>query len=154
MRVVSGGWHSPTLKWFGKTLILNKQHPHCGCRRDVGCDAIRKSLVQTDKFTNFVFVDPLNQYRIIINGLCDTYHVDKLYAFGSILTNKFNESSDIDLLVKFQTIDLLKYSDNYYNFKFSLEDLFHRPVDLLEEQALKNPYLKQSIDESKELIYG
>ena len=99
-------------------------------------------------------MEAFGQYKGIIKNLCSVYHVDKLYVFGSVLTNRFNESSDIDFIVRFKDIELLKYSDNYYDFKFSLEDLLKRPVDLLEEQALKNPYLKQSIDETKELIYG
>ena len=61
---------------------------------------------------------PLNQYRLTINNLCNIYHVDKLYAFGSVLTNKFDKTSDIDLVVRFHNIDLLKYSDNYYNLNF------------------------------------
>lgn len=99
-------------------------------------------------------MEPLGQYILIIKNLCNVHHVDKLYAFGSILTNRFNETSDIDFIVRFKDIDLLSYSDNYFDFKFSLEDLLKHPIDLLEEQALKNPYLKQSIDETKELIYG
>jgi uncharacterized protein len=99
-------------------------------------------------------MEAFGQYKGIIKNLCSVYHVDKLYVFGSVLTSRFNESSDIDFIVRFKDIELLKYSDNYYDFKFSLEDLLKRPVDLLEEQALKNPYLKQSIDETKELIYG
>jgi predicted nucleotidyltransferase len=46
------------------------------------------------------------------------------------------------------------YADNYFDFKFSLEDIFNRPVDLLEEQAIKNPYFKQVVNQSKELVYG
>jgi len=74
--------------------------------------------------------------------------------FGSIPGNNFNEKSDIDFVVKFKHIELLKYSDNYFDFKFSLEDLFNRPVDLLEESSIKNPYFLESLNESKKLIYG
>ena len=89
----------------------------------------------------------------IIN-LCLNHRVDKLYLFGSILGNNFNEKSDIDFVVKFKNIELLKYSDNYFEFKFSLEDLLHRPIDLLEEPAINNPYFIESLNESKKLIYG
>ena len=89
-----------------------------------------------------------------IENLCINHRVDKLYLFGSILGNDFNEKSDIDFVVRFKNIELLKYSDNYFDFKFSLEDLLNRPIDLLEELSLKNPYFLESLNESKKLIYG
>jgi predicted nucleotidyltransferase len=49
---------------------------------------------------------------------------------------------------------LRTYADNYFDLKFSLEDLFSRPVDLLEEKAIRNPVLRRSIDRNKKLIYG
>jgi predicted nucleotidyltransferase len=54
--------------------------------------------------------------------LCKTHNVKRLYAFGSILTDQFNEESDIDLIVDFNDIELLDYADNYFDLKFSLED--------------------------------
>lgn len=89
-----------------------------------------------------------------IEKLCVNHKVDKLYLFGSVLGNRFTENSDIDLVVRFKQIELLQYADNYFSFKFSLEDLLHRPVDLLEEQSLSNPYFLESFNESKKLIYG
>ncbi|MCD4793936.1 MAG: nucleotidyltransferase domain-containing protein [Bacteroidales bacterium] len=89
-----------------------------------------------------------------LKKLCYKYKVSKLYVFGSVISDKFRNESDIDFLVTFDTIELNKYADNYFDFKFSLEDLFKRKIDLLEEKAIKNPFLKQSIDTSKELIYG
>ncbi len=73
---------------------------------------------------------------------------------GSVLTNKFNKICDVELIVDFEDVDLYMYADNYFDFKIALEQLFHRKVDLLEEKAIKNPYLKQSIDTTKQLIYG
>lgn len=89
-----------------------------------------------------------------LKKLCDKYNVSKLYVFGSAINGKFRKDSDIDFLVTFDKIELSEYADNYFDFKFSLEDLFNRKIDLLEEKAIKNPFLKQSIDTSKELIYG
>ncbi len=89
-----------------------------------------------------------------LKKLCDKYNVSKLYVFGSAISGKFRKDSDIDFLVTFDKIELSEYADNYFDFKFSLEDLFNRKIDLLEEKAIKNPFLKQSIDTSKELIYG
>lgn len=77
-----------------------------------------------------------------------------MYAFGSVLTDKFTATSDIDLVVDFSTIAVEDYADNYFDFKFSLQDVFNRPVDLLEEKAIKNPYLRTSINQQRQLLYG
>jgi len=89
-----------------------------------------------------------------INALCQRHYVNRLFIFGSVLTNRFRKNSDIDLIVEFQGIDLYNYADNYFDLKESLERLFNREVDLLEDKAIQNPYLRQSIDSSKQLIYG
>jgi len=89
-----------------------------------------------------------------LSKLCTQYKVLKLYVFGSALNEKFRLDSDIDFLVTFKSVELTDFADNYFDFKFSLEDLFNRKIDLLEEKAIKNPFLKQSIGKSKELIYG
>jgi predicted nucleotidyltransferase len=90
----------------------------------------------------------------IIRELCLKHKVYRLFVFGSVLTKKFNRKSDIDLLVDFKDVDLYDYADNYFDLKDALEKIFKRDVDLLEDQAIKNPYLRQSIDSSKQLIYG
>jgi uncharacterized protein len=89
-----------------------------------------------------------------INELCLKYNVSELYAFGSVLTDRFNSESDIDLLVDFGGLDVFNYADNYFDFKFALESILNKKVDLLEKKAIKNPFLKKSIDSSKKLIYG
>jgi uncharacterized protein len=99
-------------------------------------------------------MNEVEQNILLIQYLCKNHGVDKLYLFGSILGSSFNEKSDVDFLVKFKDIDLLKYADNYFELKFSLENLLNRPIDLLEEQTLKNPFFLEAINESKRLIYG
>ena len=96
----------------------------------------------------------INQNIEFINALCKSHKVKSLYAFGSVLTDKFNDQSDIDLIVNFSDVQLLDYADNYFDLKFSLEDTFKRSVDLLEEKAIKNPYLKRAIEKNMQLIYG
>ncbi|MDD3356264.1 MAG: nucleotidyltransferase domain-containing protein [Dysgonamonadaceae bacterium] len=85
--------------------------------------------------------------------MCEQHYVSQLSVFGSILTDKYNKNSDIDLLVNFSNIDLQNYADNYFSLKQALEEIFMRQVDLLEDKAIKNPYLRKSIDSSKRLIY-
>ena len=89
-----------------------------------------------------------------VADLCNKHQVSRLFVFGSVLTPKFKKDSDIDFVVDFRKIDLYNYADNYFDLKFSLENLFKRNVDLLEEKAIENPYLRQSIDATKQLIYG
>jgi predicted nucleotidyltransferase len=86
--------------------------------------------------------------------VCKEHDVEKLYAFGSVLNEKFSPDSDVDLLVRFKKIEVLDYFDNYLEMKDLLEKIFERQVDLLEEQTIRNPVLKKSIDRNKILIYG
>jgi uncharacterized protein len=86
--------------------------------------------------------------------LCKLHKVRELYLFGSVLTDKFSDNSDIDLLVQFENIDILEYFDNYMEFKENLEILLGRPVDLLENQAIRNPIFRKVVDRSKKLVYG
>ena len=89
-----------------------------------------------------------------IRALCNEHKVTRLFVFGSVLTEKFKKTSDIDFLVDFDGVDLYDYADNYFDLKKSLEALLKREVDLIEDKAVKNPYLRQNIDSSKQLIYG
>lgn len=96
----------------------------------------------------------LEIYKPDIDALCETHRVKSLYAFGSVLTDKFNNESDIDLIVDFTNIGVEDYADNYFDFKFSLQDIFKRSIDLLEEKAIKNPYFRRAINQQRRLIYG
>jgi predicted nucleotidyltransferase len=96
----------------------------------------------------------INQYNIDIKKLCEQHSVKRLYAFGSVLTERFNDDSDIDLIVDFEPLDLHQYADNYFNFKLALEDTLKRAVDLLEEKAIRNPYFRESVENQRQLIYA
>jgi uncharacterized protein len=96
----------------------------------------------------------LERYKTDIIKLCETHKVKSLYAFGSVLTKDFNSESDIDLVVDFTNIQVEDYADNYFDFKFSLQDILKRPIDLLEERAIKNPYFRESINQQRQLVYG
>jgi predicted nucleotidyltransferase len=96
----------------------------------------------------------LTNYAPKITTLCETHKVKRLYAFGSVITDRFSNQSDIDLVVDFKEIDLIDYADNYFDLQDSLEDIFGRKVDLLEDKAIRNPILRKNIDDSKQLIYG
>lgn len=89
-----------------------------------------------------------------ISALCKTHNVRSLFAFGSICSDHFNDKSDVDLLVTFNPMDYGEYADTYFIFADKLESLFHRPVDLVTNKSLSNPYFIDSINRTKKLIYG
>jgi predicted nucleotidyltransferase len=96
----------------------------------------------------------IDNYKIQIKTLCKENKVKNLFVFGSVLTASFNENSDIDFIVDIDSSDPIDYADHYFTLKFSLEDLLNRPIDLLENKAIKNPFLLQQIEQTKALVYG
>lgn len=80
----------------------------------------------------------------------------KLWVFGSILTNRFNDKSDVDLCVDFDwdNISLMDAADNFFDFQYALEDLFDRKVDLTDDSAVRNRYFREELNEKRRLIYG
>jgi len=96
----------------------------------------------------------VEQNILSVFELCKLHNVKNMYLFGSILTEKFSSDSDVDFLVNFGQVDQYQYFNNYMELKEKLEQLLSRPVDLLEEQAVRNPVLRRSIDHNKKLIYG
>jgi uncharacterized protein len=89
-----------------------------------------------------------------ISRICQQHHVKRLHIFGSALTSKFTDLSDVDFLVKFENMDGSQYFKNYLSLKKNLSELLDRDIDLVEEQTLKNPYLLKSIERNKKLLYG
>jgi len=89
-----------------------------------------------------------------LRKLCQDYDVKTMYVFGSVCTDKFNDKSDIDILISFKDISIEKYTDNYFELHNKLEELFNRKIDLLTENSLSNPYFIESIEETKQLLYA
>ncbi len=96
----------------------------------------------------------LNIQHII--ALCRRHRVKSLAVFGSILTDRFNDESDVDLLVDFEPVDhdQFDYVSNYSDLRDELEQLFNRTVDLIEYGANLNPIFKSIVDRNKKMIYG
>ncbi len=98
-------------------------------------------------------MDQIDLYRDRLIELCEIHKVKQFYLFGSILNSRFNDSSDVDVLVQFGDVELVEYFDNYMDFKEKLEELFQRPVDLVENQAIRNPIFRKVVDREKLLVY-
>jgi len=99
-------------------------------------------------------MNSLEKHLIFIREFCTIHKVKSLFVFGSVTTDKYDEKSDVDLLVEFEDIEPLEYATHYFELKFLLQDLLNKPIDLLENSALKNVFLKEEIDKTKVLIYG
>jgi predicted nucleotidyltransferase len=89
-----------------------------------------------------------------LRELCKRYDLKTMYLFGSVCSDRFNNKSDIDILISFKEIPIEKYTDNYFELHYKLEELFKRKIDLLTENSLSNPFLIESIEETKQLLYA
>lgn len=95
----------------------------------------------------------INQHIDQIAKLCELNKVRALFAFGSVTTDNFSPDSDIDLVVDIDDNDPISYTDKYFNIKFKLEEILKRQIDLLEQKAIKNRFIKNEIDRTKVQIY-
>jgi hypothetical protein len=89
-----------------------------------------------------------------LRALCAKYKVSKLYVFGSVLTARFNDKSDIDLSVIFNDSDIDDMFIHFFDFVDELQSLFQRKVDLVDETAISNHIFHQKLNATKQLIYG
>jgi uncharacterized protein len=88
------------------------------------------------------------------NNLCQNHKVKYLYAFGSSVSDRFNNTeSDIDLLVEIEDDDPIERGEKLISLWDTFEVFFNRKVDLLTDSSISNPYLRKSIDDTKILIY-
>ena len=89
-----------------------------------------------------------------IESLCKKHSVESLYLFGSFASGQPNEESDVDFLVRFKKgLTSTQYRKAYFAFLYALEDLFKKEIDLVTETSLSNPYLIDSIQESRVQLY-
>jgi uncharacterized protein len=96
----------------------------------------------------------ISTYLDEISQILKENKVKQAFAFGSIITPKFNNDSDIDLLISFESnLDPVEYGDNYFNIIERLEALLKRKVDIITDKSLSNPYFIKSINKTKTPIY-
>lgn len=86
--------------------------------------------------------------------ICRKFGVDKLYAFGSVVSNRFDtKKSDLDFMIEMKEMPPLERGENLIGLWEALEDLFEKKVDLITTQPIKNKYLLANVNKSKRLIY-
>jgi predicted nucleotidyltransferase len=97
----------------------------------------------------------VEQKKTALAELCRRYRVERLYLFGSAASGHFDAGhSDLDFLVSFADREPTgEYADRYLGLAESLEQLFHRPVDLVTEQSIRNPYFRREVESTRQLLY-
>ena len=98
----------------------------------------------------------IEQHREGIADICRRFGVRRLEVFGSAARGTdFNpETSDADFLVEFAPGAGLPYLGHYFGLEEALAGLLGRSVDLVEPKAVRNPYIRASIDRARELVYA
>ena len=94
----------------------------------------------------------MNMEKIV--ALCKKYKVAKLWVFGSILTPRFNDDSDVDFSVIFHYDQIQDLFVTFFDFIDELQDLLGRKVDMVDETAVRNSFFRKELDKTKYLIYG
>jgi uncharacterized protein len=93
--------------------------------------------------------------RAELAEICQRHHVHRLDVFGSAARGDFDENrSDVDFVVEFESDGSANPLDTYFGLKEALEALLGRRVDLVMSGAVENPYIKASIERSREPVYA
>jgi len=80
--------------------------------------------------------------------------VERLFVFGSATHGStLADVRDLDFLVQFKPMPPVQHAHNYFRLAEQLEELFQAPIDLVEIEAIDNPYFKEAVDESKVSVY-
>ncbi len=100
-------------------------------------------------------IEEIALHREELRALCRRFHVRRFDLFGSAARGDLDpDRSDFDFLVEFDRSAPQRPFDAYFGLKEELEMLLGRRVDLVEPSAVRNPYLKASIEQSRENVYA
>ncbi len=99
-------------------------------------------------------IDLIEAHRDAIIALCRQYGVRRLDLFGSAATGAFDAAtSDLDFIATFADTEKPGYAHRYLGFAEALEALFGRPVDLLTEGSIRNPYFRQDVEATRQRVF-
>jgi len=87
-----------------------------------------------------------------IAAFCRHWQVVELALFGSALRTDFTPESDVDVLVTFAPKAPISLFD-IAQMQIELQAIFNRPVDILEKDALRNPYRKREILSTAQVLH-
>ena len=63
-------------------------------------------------------------------------------------------ANDFDFLVDLEEIEPGKYAKAYFGLLEALQKITGKPVDLVTDRSIRNPYFRISVDRSKRLVYA
>jgi hypothetical protein len=87
--------------------------------------------------------------------LFERHEVSCASLFGSCMNDRFNEASDVDVLVEFSPqIDPIVKGTALLELEEDLKQLLHRKVDLISYTAIRNPYFLSEVNETRLIVYG
>ena len=90
-----------------------------------------------------------------IEALCRTLDVRRLDLFGSAAEGTFDpETSDVDVLAEFIGGDGFDYLGTHFALKEGLEQILGRPVDVVSATSIRNPYFRERVMRTRELLYA
>jgi len=99
-------------------------------------------------------IESFARQRDAIRDLCRQYGVRRLDLFGSAASSRFDPGrSDLDFVATFAGTQVPGFADRYLGFAEALEALFGRPVDVITERPIRNPYFRQAADSTRQLLY-
>lgn len=91
----------------------------------------------------------------LLKSLFEKHKIQTAYLFGSVLTENFNNESDIDILINFiPNLEPEERGELWWNLYYELKDSLHREIDLVKESSLKNPYFIKAVNETKVKIFN
>jgi uncharacterized protein len=106
------------------------------------------------RFVLSEMIREIEQQGLAIAALCRRYRVRRLSLFGSAATGAFNlATSDLDFVAEFADTQAEDYADRYFDFAEALEHLFNRRVDVLTRRSIRNPYFRNEVERTAQVIY-
>ncbi len=88
----------------------------------------------------------------LLTAFCRKWKVRELSLFGSVLREDFGPESDVDVLVSFEEGAPWSYWD-WPDMLDGLQTIFGRKVDLVEKEALRNPFRRHEILRTRQVLY-
>jgi len=88
-----------------------------------------------------------------VEAIARKWKIKELAVFGSVLGDNFNEESDVDILIQFESETRYNLFD-FVDLKDELEGIFGRSVDLVEKSGIRNPFLRKEILQTARTIYA
>ena len=95
----------------------------------------------------------INISEKVIKIIAAKYSIKEISVFGSSIRDDFDTDSDIDLLIEFYNSETISLYD-IIDIQEYFEKITQRPVDIVEPEGLRNPYRRENILKTKEILYA